>query len=396
VLIGVAIAALIWSAASYLRPGLDVSHAAGGITAPSPDARQPTLSFMRWTSAAAGWLSLYDAVRGVSTLFQTADGGRHWRALRFDGGLQFLSFAGQRDVVLSARSTSEGTSFRLFRTVDGGHTWLHASLPPLLNPARSLPVFVDGDHGWILSTSQGRLGQDSQLYRTADGGDHWHLLAETDTSHQLSHGIAEQVDKAWVSFDDPQNGWLGGHEPDGSPTLYSTHDGGQDWTKVMLPAPPGGWVQESLVAMSPPRISSTRGVLVVSDYGQVGSLPFGVWILTTRDAGRSWSDPVGLPMAGTQPNGLAYFLETTPSFADGQAGWRVAGAQVWTSSDSGQTWKSPGALPRRWSFGSLFPVDARTAWAEAVEAGSPGPAAPWRLFVTRDGGRHWTQVHLPK
>jgi photosystem II stability/assembly factor-like uncharacterized protein len=350
---------------------------------------------MRWTTAEAGWLSLYDARRERSTLFHTADGGKHWRALRIDAGLQFLSFAGARKVVLTARATSQGTSFRLFRTLDGGHHWLDEPLPPLLNPARSLPVFVDGDHGWILSTSQGRLGQDSELYRTQDGGAHWRLLTETDTGHPLSHGIAEQVDKAWVSFDDPLNGWLGGHEPDGSPSLYVTHDGGQEWTKVALPAPPGGWVQESLVAMTPPRISSTGGVLVVSDYGQVGSLPFGVWVLTTRDRGRSWSDPIGLPMAGTLPNGLAYFLETTPSFADGQAGWRVAGVQVWTSSDSGRTWTTAGALPRGWSFASVFPLDGRTAWAEAVEAGSAGPGRAWRLFVTRDGGRQWAEVQTP-
>lgn len=393
VLIGVALAALVASGVAYLRPGVSQPRAAEAGAASAPAAQRPTFSFMHWTSPEAGWLSLYDAGRGRSTLLRTADGGRHWRAQRTDAGVQILGFADARQLVLGTRAPVPGAPYRVFRTTDGGADWLVVPLPADLGPLSDFPVFVDGTHGWILSRSH--VGQDAQLLRTRDGGAHWQLLVTTG-GHPLSQGLSEHTDKLWVSFEDPLNGWIGGREPDGSPSLSVTHDGGVGWTRVVLPAPPGGWVENSLATISPPRIIRARGVLVVSDYPRVGSVPFSEWVLTTEDGGVSWSGPTGLPMAGTLPNGLDYFfLETAPLFADGRAGWRVSGVQAWTTADAGRTWASAGALPAGWSFGSVFPLDATTAWAEAPKVGAVESYAPWRLFVTHDGGRHWASVSVP-
>jgi photosystem II stability/assembly factor-like uncharacterized protein len=119
---------------------------------------------------------------------------------------------------------------------------------------------------------------------------------------------------------------------------------------------------------------------------------FRQWVLSSRDAGQTWSSPVEVPHAPS-PH-ISPITMSGPVFADGRNGWLMTGGQVWASSDSGRTWKRAGRPPPGWTFARFFPVSGQVTWAQAM-ADDDFPGRYWRLYVTRDAGRHWQRMPIP-
>jgi photosystem II stability/assembly factor-like uncharacterized protein len=402
--------ALVVSGFVYLRPGPGTSSPPAHAV-PLQQA-EPVLDSMEWTSAQDGWLVMQDAALPRSALFRTTDGGRHWQRLHStENGFLGVSFVDTKHgllQVLQDSSSVAAASQPVLQTHDSGSHWLQMPLPNAVHTAVR-PEFVDPRHGWLITDTPfppsfdltiPPAPPDFELWRTEDGGQHWRLLVETDRSHAVSHGILEQDTKLDVSFADPQRGWLEALGRDGSLTLYMSQDGGQSWAPTALPAPPSGWTGQPLMT-SPPRISSDGwGALVLTDMptqSQValdtGTPPaFRQWVLWSRDAGQTWSSPVQVPDATPPPT--SPITRSSPVFADGRNGWWMASGQVWVSSDSGRTWKRAGRPPPGWTFARFFPVNSQVTWAEAM-ADDDFPGRYWRLYVTRDAGRHWQRMPIP-
>jgi photosystem II stability/assembly factor-like uncharacterized protein len=403
-LVGASIVVLIVGGFVYLRPSSG-TRSPPASPAPTP---QPALNYLEWTSAQNGWLVMQDASLPRSSLFRTTDGGRHWQRLRStEDGFLAVSFVDSRHGVLQVlpdAASVDPRSQRMFQTYDGGSHWVPMPLPNDVHLAVRAE-FVDARHGWLTTNApipnfdlaNPPPPPDFELWRSDDWGQHWQLLVETDGSHPVSRGILEQDIKLDVWFADPQRGWFEALRPDGTFGMYTTRDGGQSWVPTALPAPPGGWTGQPIMA-SPPQISGDgQGALVVTDLPRAPGTPslasMRKWVLSSRDAGETWSNPVALPAAPPPPG--AQIMMSSPTFTDGRNGWWVAGGRVWVSGDSGRSWKRA-VHPAGWSFRRVFPVNGKVAWADASKDWQLlGPSEPWRLYVTHDSGRHWQRAQVP-
>ncbi len=190
------------------------SASAGGAGA-SP--RQPVLSAVQFVTASVGW------VVGSDRIMHTADGGRHWTVqFRTSQAAQL----GTVDFIDASDGWVTGAS-EVLATTDGGAHW--RALPEPCRAIRTLH-FVSPDDGFAVAGGNlPYVGVSSPplaggvLLRTADGGQHWQLLAAP-------------ADVETACFSNTRRGWLGA---DGN--IYGTVNGGRSWTlAVHGPSTPGG------------------------------------------------------------------------------------------------------------------------------------------------------------
>jgi photosystem II stability/assembly factor-like uncharacterized protein len=345
--------------------------------------RQPDLaSSMDWVSDQEGWLSALDRQAGTSTLFHTADGGRHWTRLRVSTSVEDVDFFDPRHGVLHAlgapwQSGPSLPAVATYRTSDGGRHWQR--LTPPKGTERQVPAFADAGHGWVWDPAP------AGLYATADGGGHWRRLRGAGLP-RIGQGVPA------IGFRDARHGWLAAPAGRGDPTLYATSDGGDGWTAQPLPAPAGGWADGAWFQVGPVGVAADgRGQLMVSELvpWARGLVVVARWVAATGDGGATWSAPVRVP---DTPPGTVLML--TVSRVDGSVSWAWSAGELLTTRDGGVHWTRL-ALPPGWSIDRLRAVDADTAWAAANVTDGRG-ASRWSLFSTGDAGASWTEATTPR
>lgn len=312
--------------------------------------------------------------RKAFTVLRTADGGRHWRSghsLPGAGALNFpswsplyrLSFADASDGWLLAVGTQssqpsaaparrETEKLRLWRTGDGGQTWV--SLPGRVLPLQGQPVTFTG-------------------------------------------GTSTCLDQPSLTFANADDGWLSpgscGSGP-ARPRVWRTTDGGLSWRAVALPAPAGGWGNWDTIGRPPayrylggvdvgqPRLAGPASdqVLLVP----VATGPSGLVVEESADGGRSWrlagQVDTGVPPGLVSP--AQWFDPVTPSR------WVItAPGRLIESANAGLTWAAattPVSLPgSAASFLSL---------RRGVVQGTGLAAA----MLTADAGLTWTAAPAPR
>src|SRR2546423_12015225 len=118
----------------------------------------------------------------------------------------------------------------------------------------------------MVRTGRSETAEDVDIFRTEDGGLNWTRIVAVDPISWISHGVREEGLKRWLWFRTPEDGWLGSLDPDGTASVSVTHNGGVDWRRVALPAPPGGWAPGDTLTLVPPRMSpGGDGVLMLLD-----------------------------------------------------------------------------------------------------------------------------------
>ncbi|MBJ7614818.1 MAG: hypothetical protein JF924_21220 [Candidatus Dormibacteraeota bacterium] len=382
-LIALALLALASSGGIYLW-----RSAAIPVTAPPrPFSGPPALVSVTPVSDREAWVVVHDSAASRSVLLHTGDGGASWRpsfSIEGFGTVQVVD--GRRALLLGFRGGYQGRPSmpQVFSTDDAGEHWHALTLPEVGKSFRSVPFYLDADHGWLLATHSTVAGdqspQEVALWRTLDGGRHWGSLVRIDGSHPTSPGISNADQLLSVSFQDGDTGWMATQGVAASAVLYATHDGGRGWQAVPLPAGPPGPAREDWLYVGSPVLSRDgRGVLPVVDRDVNRT-----WLYQTQDGGASWTNPYYSPGTGV----------LNVVFVDGSVGWANDSGAAWVTSDSGRSWLAATGLPGALQFGEVAPVSASVAWVQGVEVGSGGPAR-WAMFRTGDAGLHWTRVSQP-
>jgi photosystem II stability/assembly factor-like uncharacterized protein len=192
-----------------------------------------------------------------SRVFRTQDGGKSWlqihryRPDEFDGSqpeLYSLRFAGKKKgwLVGSASKSDKVVDSLLFHTNDGGVTWRRQTVP-----TRSELIhlsFANDERGWI-------VGAQGTILHTMDAGETW-TSQPSGTDATLYH----------VEFRDAHTGWVVGERG----TILRTIDGGGNW-----------------LAVKGPVRSTLLGVQFVDDE-EGWAVGRGGVILRTVDGGRTW------------------------------------------------------------------------------------------------------------
>ncbi|MFT5334101.1 MAG: photosystem II stability/assembly factor-like uncharacterized protein [Halioglobus sp.] len=141
----------------------------------------------------------------------------------------------------------------ILKTVDGGGSWTHISLPNT-DLIRRIQ-FLDKDRGWLV-THRGRIMSSS------DGGTTWETRYLDDDRINLRN----------INFFDASIGWAVGHEG----TILHTSDGGKTWASQYL---------SNYGGRDLPRLN---GLTVLSESRAMLAGEFGV-IAETIDAGKTWT-----------------------------------------------------------------------------------------------------------
>ena len=184
------------------------------------------------TTAAAGF---------ESSVFRTRDGAVSWQESKLPSEIAsspaaLLSSKDESTAWLSFCAQSDCAQRALAVTYDGGVTWKSLG-SPCASSGEALARFGQYFIGYYLSESEWWLlcsvgdQQATELYRTADGGGHWVLAAESNGSAGLPAlgPLLSRSDPAWgdIGFVDPNDGWIAVGGPSGGP--FVTRDGGETW-----------------------------------------------------------------------------------------------------------------------------------------------------------------------
>lgn len=376
-----------------------------------------------------GWVAAELPSHDFAVL-HTTNAGRSWtRQLTGPSGDlgEYAHFFDRLDGVVVVL----GANAFMLQTLDGGKTWVRGDLREDGGDVISA-AFADAWHGWLLVQVQPhqRTSPAEALYRTQDGGATWVDLGDPVTAEDWAFNVA---------FADAKRGWL--YSRSSAAYAYATGDGGITWRRVALPAPDRGWpvapprattpvqffvaarptVGSGVIAViapippPPPRTRSGEGgvllgyppltvstfdggVPIINQYRTIADMgPLRLSIEYFAEPGQSSVAPGAEQVELSSPDGGATWRSmSTPSFpgAVGYAGpldWWWVGAITWaTTSNGGVTWISMGrvAIPQPVPS-SLQVLDPVHAWYVAVVGGRQV------LEMTADGGRSWAPLQLP-
>ncbi len=334
-------------------------------------------------SATTGWGSVLTSNPNIASgIGATVDGGHTWYNVTPTG----LTLESSFTIALYPRSATEawtwlslyagGSSTTLWHTTDGGAHWSTYTVPT--GAVRQLD-FVDSLHGWLTATPQGAAAGEYPInvWRTTDGGATWAQVA--------SYPVFGST--MGISFASATTGFANGC-PLASPIgLCVTHDGGNSWSGLSSPTPPGYVQGGHVTAELPVFTSATAGVLQVSTLSG-SSGPATLYLYRTTDGGTSWQ--LGPTLTGTGTTSVpanpfpSSVLSSGEVFAAPTVSGQVTlyqlplGATSWTKITASSN--SVGLLS---GLTQLDFVNSTTGWA-VTSAG---------LIGTTDGGVTWSVLH---
>jgi photosystem II stability/assembly factor-like uncharacterized protein len=234
-----------------------------------------------FVDARHGWLVRQEPTGESASIQRTTDGGKRWSQERDFPWITRLRFVDPLHGWLGG--IDRPGTVGLFRTSDGGRTWLHVRTP-LRSCCRNwwalfdAPTFFDASHGVVPVT----LRHGSRLVvafdATIDGGDTWRVTA---TLGPVTAGTIGFPAPASVSVATERDWWLlAGNRA----RLRVTHDAGRTWRLIVVPNARRAYALDALDAR--------RAWITVRARGPT-------LLLATRDGGRTWRTLV--PVA--RPNG---------------------------------------------------------------------------------------------
>jgi photosystem II stability/assembly factor-like uncharacterized protein len=271
-----------------------------------------------------GWVTASDCARGKAVLFRTVSGGRRWARSSIPSS-SCNAGAGTTPTFVDARhgwllrQEPTGESASIQRTTDGGKRWSRERDFAWITRLR----FADPLHGWLGGTDRhGTVG----LFRTSDGGRTW-LLVRTP--------LRSCCRNWWALFDAPRlfdalHGIVPVTLRHGSRLVVAfdaTSDGGDTWRVAATLGPlRAGAIGFPAAAPAPVSVATERDWWVLA-----GRAPR---LRVTRDAGRTWRS-IAVPNARR-----AYALDALDAHRAWIAVRAGGPILLLATRDGGRTWRT--------------------------------------------------------
>ncbi len=348
----------------------------GSVTAPARGGQALSVLSASFVSASAGWLlatpcaSLVRACR-TTLIRKTADGGSTWTPVPAPGAPPGGLFLGSlpADAVSAIRFTSARAGWvfgpALWQTRDGGASWRKLNVPG--GPVQDLAVAG----GRVLLVTGRCAGDGSgcgfRVYSAAAGSDAWQAVPGAAGSGVRSAQLAVSGGA----------GYLFAARADLSKPVLLTGplDGAGRWRP--LPDPCG-------TAWSGALAAAPGGWLFLGCGQEPGAGQQLKTAYLSADGGRDWRQVASPPSSGylggasMSPGGTIFL-----------SGGRM---DVYVSRDRGHSWHdSPSLLGAASLAGAGFPLTGATITSTQGFAFQQG-VGQRQLWLTGDGGRHWTPV----
>lgn len=374
--------------AIYGAPDLKPSTHYAPVPTPSPvETAQGQRATYDFLTPSLGWAAIQSQGSADVWVFRTTDGAKTWRQSAVIHGLavaevQLLQFFDRSNGYLQAggfiavTAVSAEPDFRLYRTRDGGVTWIATRSP---DPQVATFAFSDPLHGWATAATD----SGSRLFATADGGVSWSRLPDLPAG-------------GTPVFRSPTEGWMSGDPSTAPQEVFSSADGGYSWTPHVLPQPLAGMARGGspqaggYAGLTGLTLLPGSGVLVNVEqpcFSKQQCSQSSPLAYTTFDRGTTWN-PVSAPPGGDF---------AAVSYQDGHHWWVIQSNSLWKTADAGQTWK---LISDRVIYDHLLPtiIDGDHAWVQILLTDDTHPGRPqsaWELDMTGDGGVRWNQVSVP-
>ena len=165
-------------------------------------------------SSSVGYIAGTDVQAGGCVIYRTGDGGKTWADKRSQLGLGQIYAVFATD---GSRAWAVGTGMLIFATTDGGKTW-HKQYGDYYGMGELRSVyFTDKLHGWAAGETS--PGDEVVVYRTIDGGGSW-----------VGSTIPVNNTASAVGFADKRQGWVvTAPTPMSASAIYTSSDGGATW-----------------------------------------------------------------------------------------------------------------------------------------------------------------------
>jgi photosystem II stability/assembly factor-like uncharacterized protein len=321
-------------ASALLLPGCATRPISAALPADLAWTKLPTVPFrgkqddIAFGSAKRGWFG-----NGEGRLYRTEDGGDGWAQVWHRPGtfVRALGFLDQQRGVMGnvgVGSFPNVTDTRpLYRTEDGGATWLPAEAIDGPVPAGICAIeivrsaFIDRGERAERTTvhAAGRVGGPAHYLRSTDGGRSW-------TSRDLGALAAAIYD---VKFVNPKTGFLAASSgPDLAAArglILRTDDGGETWHEAFRSARPF----ETVWKLHFPTARRGYGSVQSYDPDPARTQRF---VAASEDGGRSWHEVPLVADAKWRSFGIG--------FADEKTGWVGGNLGGMETRDGGATWRA--------------------------------------------------------
>jgi photosystem II stability/assembly factor-like uncharacterized protein len=212
----------------------------------------------------------------------------------------------------------------IWLTGDGGMNWKPVRLE-MSARLGALIYSLDNNQVWLFQYLEGGMQNVyTALYSSLDGGNNWTKLLDPTTDSTI-----QSFDKTGVDFSDPQNGWLTRNFRGVAiyVSLEKTSDGGLTWQSLDMPTPPSAPNAFSNCAcglsnpeLESPQTGSVKLECLCSEGGGVFSKNY---LYQTQDGGSSWE-------IQSMPEGELYKLSDQVYF--------VVGREIYRTGDGGMNW----------------------------------------------------------
>ena len=277
----------------------------------------------------------------------------------------------------------------VWKTTDAGTYWENVSDGFFRTSAVGAIAVADSDHNVVYagmgeSCIRGDVSYGDGVYRSTDGGKTWVHLGLEDTRHIARIRVhPENADLVYVA--------ALGHAfgPNGQRGVFRSHDGGKSWDKVLFLSEEVGAIDLSLDATNPRILYAAMWEAHRTPWSLVSGGP-GSGIYKSTDGGDSWQELTGNPGLS---QGLKGRIGIAASPAKAGRVWATVeseDAALYRSDDAGATWgkvsDNQDIQGRPWYYQHIFadPQDPDTVWVLNYQT--------WKSI---DGGKNFDQVTTP-
>jgi photosystem II stability/assembly factor-like uncharacterized protein len=285
-----------------------------------------------------------------------------------------LSPSQNPDLLLSAVNENicwgiKGGNSQCVRTADGGANWTVSAITGAAGLQGSGIAALDANTAWAAMTDPSQATSGG-IFKTTDGGSTW---TKQTTAFPGSGGFPVAI-----RFFDSNNGVCVGNPRGGYWEIYTTANGGTNWTRV-----PSGNIPSPLSGETAPENNDAQSAGNSFWFGT-----FGTSLYRTTDRGTTWTVARNVIGGGS---GFGFAFKDS---LNGVACTFVGGNRISRTSDGGVSWTPILSVPS--AVSTFYIADVKGTSGSYVitsssNVGGPSLAVPGSVYSS-DGGVSWTQI----